>query len=91
VNKVIVDDQLKTYIAFKQLNLMDNWPINGPFDVIFCRNVLIYFDKPTQQRLFQRFYDLLAPDGHLFLGHSEQLGAFQKHFKLLGKTSFKKA
>ena len=49
-----------------------------------------YFDKPTQQKLFNRFYELLAPGGYLFLGHSEQLGEFQKNFTLLGKTSFKK-
>ena len=87
---VVVDDELKQMITFKQLNLMDPWPVKGPFDVIFCRNVIIYFDKPTQQKLFARFYELLAPGGYLFLGHSEQLGAFQKHFDLLGKTSFRK-
>ncbi len=89
-NQVIVDDKLREQIAFNRLNLMNDWPIKGPFDVIFCRNVLIYFDKPTQQKLLSRFYDLLAPGGYLFLGHSEQLGEFQKHFTLLGKTSFKK-
>jgi len=89
-NQVIVDDELKRHITFKQLNLMEHWPIKGPFDVIFCRNVIIYFDKPTQQKLFNRFHELLAPGGHLFLGHSEQLGNFQKNFTLLGKTSFKK-
>ena len=89
-NQVIVDQELKKYITFKQLNLMEHWPIKGPFDVIFCRNVIIYFDKPTQQKLFNRFYELLAPGGYLFLGHSEQLGEFQKNFTLLGKTSFKK-
>lgn len=85
-----IDQELKKNIAFKQLNLMDEWPIQGPFDVIFCRNVVIYFDKPTQQKLFARFYDLLAPGGYLFLGHSEQLGQFQSNFDVLGKTSFKK-
>ncbi len=89
-NQVVVDDNLKQLITFKQLNLMHKWPIRGPFDVIFCRNVLIYFDKPTQQRLFNRFYEMLAPNGYLFLGHSEQLGEFQKNFIHLGKTSFKK-
>lgn len=90
-DQVIVDDQLKKLISFKQLNLIDHWPISGPFDVIFCRNVVIYFDKPTQQKLFKRFYELLAPGGYLFLGHSEQLGEMQKNFILLGKTSFKKS
>ncbi|MFT5451734.1 MAG: chemotaxis protein methyltransferase CheR [Enterobacterales bacterium] len=88
---MMIDDELKKDIAFKQLNLMNNWPIQGPFDVIFCRNVVIYFDKPTQQKLFARFYDLLTPGGYLFLGHSEQLGQSQSNFEVLGKTSFKKA
>ena len=89
-NKVQVSSELAADITFKQLNLMDQWPIRGPFDVIFCRNVVIYFDKPTQQKLFQRFYNLLAPGGTLFLGHSEQLGTFQDNFESLGKTTFKK-
>ena len=89
-NKVQISSELAADITFKELNLMNHWPIKGPFDVIFCRNVVIYFDKPTQQRLYQRFYNLLAPGGMLFLGHSEQLGEFQKHFEALGKTSFRK-
>ena len=88
--KVQVSPDLASDITFKQLNLMDQWPIRGPFDVIFCRNVVIYFDKPTQQKLFKRYYDMLAPGGTLFLGHSEQLGAFQEHFDALGKTTFRK-
>ena len=90
-DKVSVVPKLQEFISFKQLNLMLNrWPMHGPFDIIFCRNVIIYFDKPTQQKLFQKFYDLLAPGGYLFLGHSEQLGEFQNRFELLGKTAFKK-
>ena len=89
-NLVSIDAELKRDITFKELNLMNAWPINGPFDVIFCRNVVIYFDKPTQQKLFKRFYDMLAPNGYLFLGHSEQLGDHQKHFELLGNTAFQK-
>lgn len=90
-NKVKVSPDLASDITFKVLNLMDHWPIRGPFDVIFCRNVVIYFDKPTQQKLFKRFYDLLAPGGYLFLGHSEQLGPIQTQFQALGKTSFRKS
>ncbi len=89
-NKVKISPDLAGDITFNVLNLMDHWPIRGPFDVIFCRNVVIYFDKPTQQKLFKRFYDLLAPGGVLFLGHSEQLGAFQENFDSLGKTTFRK-
>ena len=89
-NKVKIKPELAENITFNVLNLMDSWPISGPFDVIFCRNVVIYFDKPTQQKLYKRFYDLLAAGGVLFLGHSEQLGAFQENFDSLGKTTFRK-
>jgi len=89
-NNVKVHDKLKNLITFKQLNLLHNWPMKGPFDVIFCRNVIIYFDKPTQQELFSRYYELLAPGGLLFLGHSENLGNYQQYFENVGRTIFRK-
>ena len=90
VNKVRVSPILQKLITFKQLNLLHEWPMKGPFDVIFCRNVIIYFDKKTQLDLFERYYQLLAPGGLLILGHSESLGSFQKYFENVGRTIFRK-
>ena len=78
-------------VHFAELNLMQDWPIRGPFDAIFCRNVAIYFDKPTQARLWQRFAALLAPDGVLFIGHSERLsGPAETAFTSLGVTAYRR-
>ncbi|PHS19761.1 MAG: chemotaxis protein CheR [Kangiella sp.] len=90
VNQKQVDPKLKEPIAFKQLNLMQDWPIKGPFQLIICRNVLIYFDKPTQKKLIKRYYDLLEPGGCLILGHSESLGDNRNLFEAKGKTIFRK-
>ena len=64
---------LRDKIAFRPLNLMGPWPFKGPFDVIFCRNVAIYFSHETQATLWRRLRDMLAPGGHLFIGHSERV------------------
>jgi chemotaxis protein methyltransferase CheR len=75
-------------IAFKPLNLIDDWPMSGPFDAIFCRNVAIYFDKTTQRELFGRFRSMLANDGFLYIGHAETLGGSASDFRLAGKTIY---
>jgi chemotaxis protein methyltransferase CheR len=63
--------EIAAHVEFRRLNLMDaEWPIDGPFDAIFCRNVMIYFDKPTQHRLVERFARMLAPHGLFFAGHA---------------------
>jgi len=89
-NKVKVDEKLQNLLTFKQLNLLNDWPMKGQFDIIFCRNVIIYFDKETQQELFERYYEMLVPGGLLILGHSENLGGFQKYFENIGRTIFRK-
>jgi chemotaxis protein methyltransferase CheR len=80
--------KLKQMISFRQLNLMDSWPMRGLFDIIFCRNVVIYFNKQRQKILFDRFSDSLDPKGFLFVGHSESLFDICKKFDLVGKTIY---
>ncbi len=87
---VKVDARLRRLISFKQLNLMQQWPMRGPFDFMFCRNVVIYFDKPTQKVLFDRYADIVADNGYLFLGHSESMYKVCDRFELLGNTIYKK-
>jgi chemotaxis protein methyltransferase CheR len=75
-------------VSFKPLNLISAWPMKGPFDAIFCRNVAIYFDKPTQAELFGRLQTMLAPEAFLYIGHSENLGPAGAGFRLVGKTIY---
>ncbi len=87
-----VRPELRNMITFRQLNLLDeNWPIRGPFDAIFCRNVMIYFDKTTQYKILKKFVPLLAPDGLLFAGHSESFQHAIDLFKLREKTVYELA
>ena len=85
-----VTAELRAPISFAHLNLMANWPMSGPFDVIFCRNVMIYFDKPTVTRLVHRFHALLAPAGHLFIGHSESLTAIEHTYRYVQPAVYAK-
>jgi chemotaxis protein methyltransferase CheR len=81
-----VSPLLQRLITFRKLNLMDQWPMKGQFDMVMCRNVVIYFDRSTQAQLFYRFSDILKPNGLLVLGHSETLGECSGRFRSFGKT-----
>jgi chemotaxis protein methyltransferase CheR len=88
--QIVMSDTLKTLIRFKRLNLIGPWPMAGPFDIIFCRNVVIYFDKDTQRTLFDRYADMLRPEGWLFIGHSESLYNVSDRFRHMGQTMYRK-
>ncbi len=88
--KVRVKPELQALITFKQLNLMDEWPMNGVFDILFCRNVIIYFDKATQRVLFEKFARYLTADAHIIIGHSETLHSVSERFQLTGQTVYRR-
>jgi chemotaxis protein methyltransferase CheR len=88
--KLRAREELRSLITFKQLNLMRDWPMRGPFDAIFCRNVIIYFDKPTQRELFERMARLQRPGDLLFLGHSESLYRVSDRYELIGRTIYRR-
>ncbi|MEI8396444.1 MAG: protein-glutamate O-methyltransferase [Rhodospirillaceae bacterium] len=83
-------DELRRLITFKPLNLLESWPMRGSFDAIFCRNVLIYFDRPGRIEVIERFASLLPPDGFLYLGHSESLYGVSGSFNQIGSTIYKR-
>jgi chemotaxis protein methyltransferase CheR len=86
---VRVRPELRQLITFRQLNLLaDGWDVKGPFDAIFCRNVMIYFDKATQRRILSRFVPLMKPDALLFAGHSENFLYVSDSLRLRGKTVY---
>ena len=87
---VRVAPELCSLISFRQLNLLHQWPFQGQFDIIFCRNVVIYFDTETQINLFDRFANNLTPNGHLFVGHSESLYQKTERFALIGNTVYQR-
>lgn len=85
-----VDAKVKALITYRELNLMQPWPFRGPFDVIFCRNVVIYFDEQTQARIWTRYAQMLSVSGHLYIGHSERLwGEAKDWFSNVGITTYR--
>jgi chemotaxis protein methyltransferase CheR len=83
---------LRALISFRELNLIGEWPMKGPFDVVFCRNVAIYFDEPTQCRIWKRIADLMTPGGRLCIGHSERIGGPAAAMLISdGVTSYRRA
>lgn len=88
--QVCVKPELRGLVAFKQLNLIESWPMRGPFDVIFFRNVSIYFDRGTARRIQEKMVELLAPGGYLMVGHSEALLDLSGATEWLGSTTYRK-
>lgn len=88
---VAMSDMVRGLVRFRQLNLLGKWPLNGMFDVIFCRNVMIYFDEPTKEKLLDRLCGQLAPGGYLYIGHSERLvGPAVRQCEPVGPTIYRK-
>jgi chemotaxis protein methyltransferase CheR len=90
-DEVRVRPELQRLLSFRRINLLDpNWPVQGPLDAIFCRNVMIYFDKPTQYAILKRFVPLLRKDGALFAGHSESFMHASDLFRSMGRTVYQR-
>ncbi|NRA53907.1 MAG: methyltransferase domain-containing protein [Gammaproteobacteria bacterium] len=89
-DQVMIKPQLRNWLTFSHCNLMEQWPVTEQVDIIFCRNVMIYFDKDTQNKLLARMELLLKPGGLLCIGHSESPARPMDNFKLLGRTMYQK-
>lgn len=85
-----IKKELKSFVHFKRLNLLADWPMSGSFDIIFCRNVLIYFDQKTKDNLLERYAKYLRPGGFLFIGHSESMKRDSEQFESLGNTIYRR-
>ena len=90
--QVRVRPELQKLVSFTRVNLLDaRWPLQGPFDALFCRNVMIYFDKPTQYDILRKFHPLLREDGLLYAGHSESFLHAIDLFRSQGRTVYERA
>jgi len=85
-----VRDNVRALVKLAWLNLVETWPMKGTFNVIFCRNVMIYFDKQTQESLINRFWKILEPGGYLFVGHSEGLSSISHRFQYIKPAIYRK-
>jgi chemotaxis protein methyltransferase CheR len=86
-----VKPELPRMVEFGSVNLiLDNWPFREPFDIVFCRNVMIYFDAPTQRKVLERIHRVMKPGGMLFVGHSENFSDSKDLFVLRGKTVYER-
>lgn len=89
-NRVMVKPMLREMISFKRLNLLEKWPMKMSYDIVFCRNVVIYFNKETQRKLFDNIANMMPVGGYLFIGHSESLTNICDRFELVGRTIYRK-
>jgi len=85
-----VSGDVRKIVRIARLNLLHSWPMKGSFNLIFCRNVMIYFDKPTQQELINRFWEILEPGGYLFVGHSEGMSGIKHKFRYVQPATYVK-
>jgi chemotaxis protein methyltransferase CheR len=81
---------VQALVTFKQLNLLGSWPMKGPFDAIFCRNVMIYFDQAGQESVVNRLAPLLEPNGYLFIGHAEGLAGVEHPLRYIQPAVYKR-
>ncbi|HUI13169.1 MAG TPA: protein-glutamate O-methyltransferase CheR [Xanthobacteraceae bacterium] len=88
--QVVVGRDIRGLVAFRRLNLMEEWPFTGNFDAVFCRNVMIYFDGPTKTALVERLTQKLKPGGWLYIGHSESLVGTHPGLRLIGRTTYRR-
>lgn len=85
-----IGDELRRMLTFRRLNIIEDWPFKGPFEIIFCRNMLIYFDQETKKRIVERFVSILRPGGYLYLGHSEALPYAFAQLEPCGRTVYRR-